>query len=145
MPVDVIGLDYYPETEHDLDMSADGEPVITKSAEPHGLAATALAYHQRYGVPQFVAESSASGSDEARREWLEWNVREMDRATAGGAQIVGYTWWPLFDHIDWNSLLVERTGFVCPAGLFHLRPTTSDRMKTDAADRFEALAKGVLT
>lgn len=142
---DVIGLDYYPETEHDLDMSADGEPVITKAARPHGLAATALAYHQRYGVPLFVAESSASGSDEVRREWLEWNVREMDRAVAGGAEIVGYTWWPLFDHIDWNTLLVERTGFVCPAGLFHLRPTTSDRLKTDAADRFEALAKGEQT
>src|SRR5690606_5584142 len=97
---DVIGLDYYPETEHDLDMSADGEPVTTKAARPHGLATTALAYHQRYGVPLFVAESSASGSDEVRREWLEWNVREMDRAVAGGAEIVGYTWWPLFDHID---------------------------------------------
>src|SRR5690606_28548737 len=142
---DVIGLDYYPETEHDLDMSADGEPAITKAASPHGLAATALAYHQRYGVPLFVAESSASGSDDVRREWLEWNVREMDRAVAGGAEIVGYTWWPLFDHIDWNTLLVERTGFVCPAGLFHLRPTTSDRLKTDAADRFEALAKGEQT
>ncbi len=141
VPADVIGLDYYPETEHDFDLAPDGEPVITKAERPHGLAATALAYHQRYGVPLFVAESSASGSDEVRRGWLEWNLGQIEEAAAGGAEVLGYTWWPLFDHIDWNTLLVERTGFVCPAGLFHLTPTTSDRLRTDAADTFAALAR----
>ncbi len=141
VPADVIGLDYYPETEHDFDLAPDGEPVITKAARPHGLAATALAYHERYGVPLFVAESSASGSDEVRRGWLEWNLGQIEEAAAGGAEVLGYTWWPLFDHIDWNTLLVERTGFVCPAGLFHLTPTTSDRLRTDAADTFAALAR----
>src|SRR5690606_9040363 len=60
--VDVIGLDYYPETEHDLDLGEDGSPVVTTAGRPLGLAATALQYHERYGRPLFVAESSASGS-----------------------------------------------------------------------------------
>src|SRR5690606_13896765 len=35
--IDVIGLDYYPETEHDFDLDADGQPVITNATEPVGL------------------------------------------------------------------------------------------------------------
>ncbi|HZJ10483.1 MAG TPA: family 1 glycosylhydrolase, partial [Trueperaceae bacterium] len=129
--IDVIGLDYYPETEHDFDVDASGEPVLTTAAAPVGLANTALEYHRRYGRPLFVAESSASGSDERRRDWIAWNVAEMQRATAAGVDILGYTWWPLFDHIDWNTLLQERSGFVCPAGLYHLQPTKHDRTKYD--------------
>ena len=141
--VDVIGLDYYPETEHDLDVDEDGEPVVTTAREPLGLAATALAYHRRYGLPMFVAESSASGSDAERRRWIEWNMAEIAAAQGAGAEVVGYTWWPLFDHVDWNSLLTRRDGFVCPAGLYHLRPTVRDRQETDAARAFDELAAGV--
>lgn len=140
--VDVIGLDYYPETEHDLDVGEDGRPVVTTARRPLGLAATALAYHRRYGLPLFVAESSAAGSDEVRRRWIEWNMGEIAAARSGGADVVGYTWWPLFDHVDWDSLLTRRAGFVCPAGLYHLRPTVSDRQETDAARAYRELATG---
>ncbi len=138
--IDVIGLDYYPETEHDFDVDEAGEPVITTAREKLGLAATALAYHERFGLPLFVAESSASGTDAQRREWIEWNLREIEAARQGGADVVGYTWWPLFDHIDWNTLLTQRTGFVCPAGLYSLVPTVSDRQETDAARAFREAA-----
>src|SRR5690606_37590098 len=40
--IDVIGLDYYPETEHDFDLSEGGESVVTTATAPVGLAATAL-------------------------------------------------------------------------------------------------------
>lgn len=143
--IDVIGLDYYPETEHDLDLTEAGEPIVTTATRKHGLAATALAYHERYGLPLFVAESSASGTDELRREWIEWNLSEIETARRGGAQVVGYTWWPLFDHIDWNTLLRERTGFVCPAGLYRLQPTVADRQESDAVRAFRAAATGAPT
>src|SRR5690606_27200138 len=113
----------------------------TNATEPVGLARTAIDYHERYGRPLFVAESSASGSDEVRRNWIAWNVAEMQRAQEAGVDIVGYTWWPLFDHIDWNTLLQERTGFVCPAGLYHLQPSTADRQPTAAVDDFKRAAK----
>lgn len=138
--IDVIGLDYYPETEHDFDLDASGQPVITNATAPVGLARTAADYHQRYGRPLFIAESSASGSDERRRDWIEWNVSEMKRAAEAGVEIVGYTWWPLFDHVDWNTLLQERSGFVCPAGLYHLQPSTLDRRPTAAVDDFRRAA-----
>jgi len=141
VPVDVIGLDYYPDTEHDFDVDETGATHIVRASRPVGLAATAQAYYQRYDRPLFVAESSTSGTDAERRAWLAWNVAEIEAARARGVDVVGYTWWPLFDHIDWNTLLQERSGFVCPAGLYHLTPTTADRQPTAAVADFRRLAR----
>lgn len=140
--IDVIGLDYYPDTEHDFDVDENGATHIVRATRPFGLAATALAYHQRYDRPLFVAESSTAGTDAERRAWLDWNVAEIEKARAQGVDVQGYTWWPLFDHIDWNTLLQERSGFVCPAGLYHLSPTTADRQPTAAVADFRRLARG---
>jgi beta-glucosidase len=54
--------------------------------------------------------------------------------------VVGFTWWPLFDHVDWNTLLVRRDGYVADVGLYHLTPTRSDRTPTDALEAFRAAA-----
>jgi len=143
--VDVIGLDYYPQTEHVLSRGHDGA-TLQGTAPPEvraGVHAACRAFFERYGRPLFVAESSASGDDETRRAWIDWNVRELRAAHAAGVPVVGYTWWPLFDHVDWDSLLMDLKGSVCPAGLYHLRPTTADRAPTDAASAFrEAAAAG---
>jgi len=142
--IHVIGLDYYPETEHDLVRGEDGPLETPRATNPLGLAATAVAYQLRYDRPLFVAESSASGSDEERRAWIDWNLSEMRVARAGGVDWRGYTWWPLFDHVDWNTLLRQHDGFVCPAGLYHLTPTVSDRAPTDAVDAFRAAVRSGL-
>lgn len=143
--VDVIGLDYYPETEHELTRGASGE-VVQRPAGPGrraGLAAACRAYHARYGRPLFVAESSASGDEARRRAWIDWNLAEMRVAHEEGVRIQGYTWWPLFDHVDWDSLLTDLRGSVCPAGLFHLWPSVTDRTPTDAVAAFrEAASRG---
>jgi beta-glucosidase len=143
--VDVIGLDYYPETEHELSLGDDGA-VAQRPAAPArraGLRAACRAFHARYGRPIFVAESSASGDDATRRDWIDWNLRELRGAHDDGVPVVGYTWWPLFDHVDWDTLLTRLTGSICPAGLYHLRPTTADRAPTDAVAAFrEAAALG---
>lgn len=138
--VDVIGLDYYPETEHLLERAPDGALRTTVAPAPDGLRAALEAYFARYGRPLFVAESSASGDDARRRRWIDWNVAEMAAAMRAGVPVVGYTWWPLFDHVDWDSLLTDLRGSVCPAGLYHLSPGLADRSPTDAVDAFRAAA-----
>ena len=140
--IDVIGLDYYPDTEHDIELDERGELRLQKANEPHGVAATLLEYWQRYRLPLFIAESSHSGSEGERIAWIDYNLSEIERARGAGARVVGYTWWPLFDHIDWNTLLRERNGFVCPAGLYHLRPQRTDRLETGAARAFRRRAGG---
>lgn len=139
--IDVIGLDYYPETEHDFELDASGSPVLSVAKRPFGLAATMRDYWERYRRPLFVAESSAPGDDADRRRWLAWNVAEMRAAVALGIDVRGYTWWPLFDHVDWNTLLVRRDGFVAPVGLYRLEPTRGDRRRTDAVDAFREAAR----
>jgi beta-glucosidase len=142
--VDVIGLDYYPETEHDFELDEGGAPRLSVAKNPVGLAATCRAYAERYGRPLFVAESSAPGSDENRRRWLAWNLDEIRCARAQGIDVVGYTWWPLFDHVDWNTLLVRRDGYVADVGLFRLTPTRADRQRTDAVGAFREAAEAGL-
>jgi beta-glucosidase len=139
--VDVIGLDYYPETEHDFELGPDGSPRLSVAKDPVGLAATCRAYADRYGRALFIAESSAPGSDENRRRWLAWNLEELRCARAQGVEVVGYTWWPLFDHVDWNTLLVRRDGYVADVGLFRLTPGRGDRARTDAVDAFRQAAR----
>lgn len=147
-PADVIGLDYYPGTEHRIsprtgprspyDWGRRDDFASSPELEPAGIAATAAEYHGRYGLPVYVSETSA---EKLRHEWLEWSTAECARARAAGVPLVGYTWWPLFDHIDWNSGLTRLVGHVCPGGLYHLRPTVRDRQPSDLRDSFAALAR----
>ena len=78
-----------------------------------------LEYHQRYGRPLYIAETS---TDTRREDWLRYVVSEVVRARSSGAAVLGATWWPLFDHIDWNSGLTQLEGVVCSSGLYHLGP-----------------------
>jgi beta-glucosidase len=113
---------------------------VTRAHNPLGVHRTLVDYHKRYGRPLFLAESSHSGTDEEREKWIDYNLEAIGAARADGADVVGFTWWPLFDHIDWNTLLRERLGFVCSAGLYHLAPGKSDRKESAAAGAFRERA-----
>lgn len=140
--IEVIGLDYYPDTEHELYLDEAGASAIRRASAPLGVCRTAAAYFERYRRPLFIAESSTGGDDETRQAWLEYNLREIRRARAAGVPIVGYTWWPLFDHIDWNTLLQRLEGVVCDSGLYHLRPTVHDRQPSAALGAFREAVRG---
>ncbi len=147
-PVDVIGMDYYPGSERRIELrSAPRLPhewgqhelfVARPDPEPAGIAAIAKTYHARYGKPLFIAETSA---ETLRPEWLEWSTSECARARLAGVPLIGYTWWPFFDHIDWNSALSRLVGHVCPAGLYHLRPSVEDRLETPLRGAFAELVR----
>ncbi|RIH87477.1 Beta-glucosidase B [Calidithermus roseus] len=139
--IEVIGLDYYPETEHELYRAEDGTLAIRVASEPLGLARALADYHARYGRPLFVAETSATHDPVG---WLEYTLDQVRQARAGGVWVRGYTWWPLFDFYDWDSLLTRLEGRLCPVGLYRLSPTRSDRQPTPAAERFRrAVAEGI--
>ena len=145
-PVDVIGLDYYPGTEHLIDQrhgprspydwGQREDYASSPDREPAGIAETARLYHERYRRPVYIAETSA---EKLRPEWLEWSASECARARAAGTPVIGYTWWPLFDHIDWNSGLTRLVGHVCPGGLYHLTPSVRDRSESPMRDAFAAV------
>ncbi|GGJ33220.1 family 1 glycosylhydrolase [Deinococcus roseus] len=125
--IDMIGLDYYPGSEHVIFTPRGPKPAsdwgrrtdyrLDADSTPPGLGETLRLYHQRYQKPVYVAETS---SDRDQQEWLNYSTSEVARVRAEGIEVVAYTWWPFFDHIDWNTGLTELTGHVCPSGLYHL-------------------------
>jgi beta-glucosidase len=108
--IDVIGVNYYPEISvrelvHHGGMAA--EVAIDGWAE--GLAAALRGFLDRYRLPVFVSETSTDGDDERRIAWLTDSVRAVRSLRDEGLPVVGYTWWPLFDFVDWShSIGAER-------------------------------------
>lgn len=68
----------------------------------------------------------------------------MRELRAEGVRLEGYTWWPLYDLIDWEyrygAMPVEH--YVRRMGLYRLEMQfdgTFARVKTEAAERFKHL------
>lgn len=117
--IDVLGLNYYPmlsvERRH-----ADGliEPVWGGAQYLERIVNEHLA---RYQVPVFITETSANeraapmfsaaqtktSLDESRPDglrslWLAEVVQSVERMRAAGVPLIGLTWWPLYDLVNWD-------------------------------------------
>ncbi len=49
-----------------------------------------------------MSETSTHGDDARRSAWLRDSVAAVRRARADNIPVLGYTWWPLLDLIDWS-------------------------------------------
>jgi beta-glucosidase/6-phospho-beta-glucosidase/beta-galactosidase len=117
---DVLGLDYYPHSDWQLDMQGGG--VRQRRAEsPVGLYGIASAYWQRYGIPLMLTETSIEGQPINREIWLEQNIDHIKRLREEGIPMLGLIWWPLLDQIDWDGALTHRVGKIHEVGLFNLK------------------------
>lgn len=131
---EVIGLDYYPESEHELYWTESGELAIRRASQPLGFAQALRDYYHRYRKPLFIAETSATQDPV---DWLDRSLAEVRRARAEGIPVLGYTWWPLFDFYDWDSLLTRLEGSLCPVRLYRLLPSRCSRAPTPALWAFQ--------
>lgn len=100
--IDLIGVNYYPELSvRELDRD-DGRTVeVAVEGWDAGLSDVLTTYHQRYGLPLLVSETSTEGDDARRVAWLDASTAAIERLRAAGVPVRGYTWWPLFDFVDW--------------------------------------------
>jgi beta-glucosidase len=143
---DVMGINYYPNlsTEefsatHDYH-GGPWDPRPRRDDGVEGLEDVVRTWSERYGAPIFVAETCHPGSDVERRlRWLDDSVAALLRLRADGVSVVGYTWWPLFDMIDWRYR--EGTDpvarYLLPSGLYALDGTDSlARQPTKLVERF---------
>lgn len=135
-PLDVIGLDHYPHSEHEYSTDADGRLVdvprpIEKQLGPAELAGQ---YFERLGRPLIFAETGTHGDDKRRSWWLERMVAGTREARAAGVPLIGLTWWGLIDQVDWASNLrrfdyhIDRTGLYSlewQDGRLERRPTAT--------------------
>jgi beta-glucosidase len=129
---DIMGINYYPHlSTWEYSSAEPRRPRRRKIVGAEGLEELILAFAERYQCPVFVTETSVAGSAEDRRAWLEESVASCWDLVRRGVPLVGYTWWPLFDLIDWDyreSLApVER--FLVPMGLYDLAPDDIGRLQ----------------
>jgi beta-glucosidase/6-phospho-beta-glucosidase/beta-galactosidase len=148
---DVIGVNYYPSLSTELFVAGEthaGDPADPRPRQDDGvdgLEEVIRAWASRYGRPVFLTETSLPGAVDGRLEWLEASVAAVRRMRAQGHDVIGYTWWPLFDMIHWSYR--EGRGspkdYLLRAGLYDLEPDSAgilNRVATPVAARFRALA-----
>lgn len=101
--IDIIGVNYYPDLNPRTLTSLDGEIAqVSHDRWTEGLREAVEGFASRYGLPILITETSIEGSDELRTRWLTESFAELNALIADGIDIRGYTWWPLFDFVDWS-------------------------------------------
>ena len=136
---DVLGLDYYPHSDWQLDRGPDGRPRQKRADSPVGLYGVATEYYARYGLPMMVTETSIEGRPINREVWLEKIVADTKRLRGEGVPLTGLIWWPAFDHLDWDGAMTHRVGKLHEVGLFKLTRQADGvlkRTKTPLADLY---------
>ncbi|MEW6158996.1 MAG: glycosyltransferase, partial [Verrucomicrobiota bacterium] len=142
--VDVLGLDYYPHTEVELFLTPEGHSRQRVPEQHAGLYASALDYWERYRIPLMVTETSFTGSEKERRHWLEFTVQGVRQLRAAGVPVIGYTWWPLLDHLDWDGAMLHQVGHIHPVGIYALVRRENgrlDRVPTALRGDFQELIR----
>jgi beta-glucosidase/6-phospho-beta-glucosidase/beta-galactosidase len=112
-----LGVDYYVTSEQVV--CADG--ARAPAAERAGLAALAGAYHTRYGLPLFITETSRESGRAVH--WLGGQWDEVQKLAAADVPVIGFTWFPLIDTVDWQHALRVARGDVDRIGLFGIDRT----------------------
>ncbi|HET8893343.1 MAG TPA: family 1 glycosylhydrolase [Gaiellaceae bacterium] len=147
---EVMGINYYPHLStfaHRAGEPRESWPQV--DAGTTGLGEVVRAFADRYRVPVFLTETSATGSIAERARWLDTSIEFLLRLRDEGVDIAGYTWWPLFDLVDW--VYREETGpvedYLLSMGMYDLRVSEIgrlDRVQTAVVDRFQSHAQSLM-
>jgi beta-glucosidase len=143
---DVVGVNYYP--LHSTEVFEAGvfhtggfpDPRPVRNDGTAGLVELLREAADRYGAPVMLTETCVTGSVEARLAWLDESVAALHDLREAGTDVVGYTWWPLFDMYEWTYRHSQepREAHRLTMGLWELQETAEglDRVRTPIADRF---------
>jgi beta-glucosidase/6-phospho-beta-glucosidase/beta-galactosidase len=133
---DVMGLDYYPHSDWQLDQVA-GKVRQRRADNPAGLYGVASAYYNRYGIPMMLTETSVEGQAINREIWLDQMIDDIRRLRDEGVPMLGLIWWPMLDQVDWDGALTHRIGKVHQVGLFTLARQPDGTLRRDATPLIE--------
>lgn len=118
---DVVGVNYYP--AFTTATVRDGRELPVE-AGVDGLEDLVLRYHERYGLPLMVTETSRGGPVDERARWLDESLALVADLRRQGIPLVGYTWFPFLALVDWlyreSSAPVEE--WLVQMGLVDLEP-----------------------
>lgn len=141
---DVLGVNYYPAfTTIRMDDAGAKSPVVAGTA---GLRDLVELYSARYGLPIVITETSLVGTPDEKIAWLRESEQTLETLRAAGVPIVGYTWFPFLDLVDWlyrfDDAPVDE--WMLDFGLVNLVRSGDQqlaRRKNAAFDEFQSLAQ----
>nr|WP_277355451.1 family 1 glycosylhydrolase [Curtobacterium pusillum] len=159
--IDLLGVNYYPDLTPRL-LTADAGRIVQHAHDrwTDGLVDALRRFDARYGLPMVVTETSIEGSDDLRSAWMHDAADTVHDLARQGLDVRGFTWWPLFDFVDWSyaaggrnveefelppEVVVERaasdrkTPYLRRMGLVRLEETAEgllERVRTAAAEAF---------
>jgi beta-glucosidase len=100
---DVLGLNYYPELSCREIVKLDGATVhVAVDGGLDELVSELRRWHAAYAIPLMVTETAVEGDVEKQCKWVDQLVGGLDALRRDGLPIVGLTWWPLMDFVDWS-------------------------------------------
>jgi beta-glucosidase/6-phospho-beta-glucosidase/beta-galactosidase len=140
--LDLLGLDYYRHSEHQLRRGPNGERIDETAEHQFGFAELARQYSERYnGVPVILAETNVGGPVEERLAWFNTLVAEARKARAAGTPVCGMTYYGAIDHVDWDTALRVRNLNINPCGMWALSWEGDKLVRTPTAlvDRYREL------
>jgi beta-glucosidase len=167
--LDLLGVNYYPDlSPRRLEAELDGTVQHAHDRWTAGLVESLTGFAERYGLPMLVTETSIEGDDDLRSRWVQDSSAAVTALADGGVDVRGWTWWPVFDFVDWSyasgGVNVEefavppeviaarqqaggpKEPFLRRMGLVRLEERadgTLDRVETAAAAAFRAVAAAV--
>lgn len=130
----VAGHDMYPVSVH---VHGDRAEPLTIADRVAAYEAEARRWHERYGRPFWVAETSNLGLPvEDGIDWLHTLTAGLDRLRADGLPVRGVCWYSRGDQYDWDTMLTRPVGEVTRVGLFD-----DERRPRPVADAYAGLAR----
>lgn len=135
---DVVGVNFYPNMSRARLVASGGTVRRRRTDGTADDLVTALAAFARHtGLRVMVTETSDSGDVERRRRWMDDSIAAVASARAAGLDVIGYTWFPVFSHVDWRWRRgpYERDAYWSHMGLWDL-DARLDRIRTPLADRY---------
>lgn len=129
--VDVMGLNYYPELSVRRFFERGGR-LESETCWGGGerLKQLVREHWRRYRRPVFLTETSTNAKTGDRVAWLHESVSAVRELRREGIPVIGYTWWPLYDLVNWDYR--EGAGaaedYIEPMGLWSLAPGDGGRL-----------------
>ncbi|MDU0348749.1 family 1 glycosylhydrolase [Actinomyces sp. MRS3W] len=147
---DVMGVNYYPRQSTELfengvyHTGGFADPRPSRDDGTEGLVDVLTTWSRRYGVPVMLTETCVTASVAERVAWMRESVSAIESLRDDGLNVVGYTWWPLFDMYEWTyrHTTEPRGSHLLTMGLQDLVETSKGltRRDNDALLEFQRLA-----
>ena len=128
----VAGHDIYP-----VSVAMHGtraERPLTIADRVSAYETEAAAWHERYGVPFWISETSNLPVDKGS-EWLEALTTSLTAMKRRGLPVRGICWYSRGDQYDWDTALTVPVGNVTEVGLFD-----AERRPRPVAQAYASLA-----